>query len=94
MQFMDRIQDSYRIAEASPNDARIKLNLKQDEFKDRAMDFARLADVYLSDMEQCPEDKDYVMLEKDAAAKMTAVAKDLEKLKLEWDDLYRKWIGS
>lgn len=66
-----------------------KRNQKASEFRDKTISLVISVDTYLTDLEECPEDKDMVLVSKTAVKTMLNEASAVRKLKEEWTELDR-----
>lgn len=63
------------------------------EFREKTISLVISVESYLTDLEECPDDKDMVLVAKSAVKKMIEEANVLRKLKDEWADLDRLYLS-
>lgn len=66
-----------------------KRNQKSVEFRDKTISLVISVESYLTDLEECPDDKEMVLVSKDAVQKMIKEADVIRKLRDDWVALDR-----
>lgn len=68
----------------------LKKGQKAIEFRDASISLASSVSIFLSDRDECPEDKEMVMVHKEHIKKILEEVKVVKKLKDEWKALEKQ----